>query len=79
MIVRAEQALGFHTDDRYISKEQVHDFNNRPYEESSLLPIRSRQWGQKKSKYSYSAFYTVNILAVALSGLVAIVAVCFAR
>ena len=75
MIVRVEQALGFHTSDLYITEEQVSSFDKRPYEESSLLPVRSRLWGEQKTKYSHSAFVRVNTFAVGLSGFVAIVAV----
>ena len=78
MIVRVEQALGFHTSNLYITEDQVSSFDKEPYEESSVLPIRSRQWGERETQYSYSAFVWVNMFAVGLSGIVAIVAVYFA-
>ncbi len=79
MIVRVEQALGFHTMDEYITSEAVASFDHEPYPESSLLPERSRHWGQKEvTEHSMSPFVKANMLSVASSGFVAIVVVALA-
>ena len=71
MIVRVEQALGYHTQDVYITQQEIKGFEERPYAEATILPKRSLPWGENESKYSY---LRVNMLAIALSGIVAIVA-----
>ena len=71
MIVRVEQALGYHTQDVYITQQEINGFKEKPYAEATILPKRSLPWGENKSKYSY---LRVNMLAITLSGIAAIAA-----
>jgi hypothetical protein len=74
MIVRIEQIMGLHSDNAYISDEQVQEFEEIPFFDARVFPKEIMMWGSSNRWQSLIP----HVFSVICSGGAAILAVFFA-